>query len=124
MLKSSLKGKAKYNDKYEVEISSKISLAPDLENANLIINECPTPCSAGDVWDAAARAKVGSGNVIEMVPWRANETTGAHELGHLLGLSHQPENSGSIMSYDANKSFSQHNDLKRLFDAYRRAGFE
>ncbi|WP_213609526.1 FG-GAP-like repeat-containing protein [Pseudoalteromonas sp.] len=123
-LKSSLKGKAKYNDRYEVEISANVSLAPDLENANLIINECPTPCSAGNVWDAAARAKVGSGNVIEMVPWRANETTGAHELGHLLGLSHQPENSGSIMSYDANKSFSQHNDLKRLFDAYRKTGFE
>lgn len=43
--------------------------------------------------------------------------TPAHEFGHLLGLSHRRNASGSIMSYALRRKVA-FEDLKRIADAY------
>lgn len=41
-----------------------------------------------------------------------------HEIGHTLGLWHQAKTSGSIISYDSNRSTLK-SDRTRLIDAYK-----
>ncbi|WP_165419417.1 RHS repeat-associated core domain-containing protein [Corallincola spongiicola] len=46
--------------------------------------------------------------------------TAVHEMGHMLGLQHQENKTGSVMSYDINRnSVPVTDDLRRLVDAYR-----
>lgn len=44
-------------------------------------------------------------------------STVAHEFGHFLGLGHAPRGSGSILSYDGNRSV-QGRDLDNLYNGY------
>lgn len=47
----------------------------------------------------------------------ANEGTAAHEFGHSLGISHAPEGSGSILSYDEIRMVKPE-DIKLIIQGY------
>jgi hypothetical protein len=64
----------------------------------------------------AGRAGLGGGNQLELGNYRAG--TAAHELGHLFGLSHQANATGSLMSYATNRGLTG-SDVSRLANRYR-----
>ncbi|MFN7551584.1 MAG: hypothetical protein ACK5SH_08445, partial [Pseudomonadota bacterium] len=66
-------------------------------------------------WYPGGQAFVGRGNVLELGLYGPNAA--AHELGHLMGLSHQPNFTSSIMSYSP-ISHVTGADVDRLARAY------
>jgi hypothetical protein len=73
------------------------------------------PNSTTPVDSIAGRAGMG-GNQMELGNY--HEGTAAHELGHLFGMSHQLNVTGSLMSYAADRAITGA-DASRLANRYR-----
>ncbi|WP_064791930.1 RHS repeat-associated core domain-containing protein [Shewanella woodyi] len=109
----------KLDNGYTLDIESNFSAA-SVDNADILINRCPSPCQAGNQWNAAGRAVPG-GSLIELR--LNNRGVIAHEMAHSLGLQHQAPGSGSLLSYDEVTNFKNGTDAERLFRKYRSGGY-
>jgi hypothetical protein len=70
---------------------------------------------------AGARVNAIGGSILLVPPVRRlwqQPGSPAHEFGHALGLSHAPQGSGSIMSYDSTRSVIG-KDIYNLVGGYR-----
>ena len=85
-------------------------------NPDVLISAIIPATSPSPVEDLAGLAGLGNGNRLQLGNYR--RTTGAHELGHLFGLSHQWNITGALMSYAQNRSLSGP-EVGRLANRYR-----
>ncbi|WP_241969901.1 RHS repeat-associated core domain-containing protein [Pseudidiomarina taiwanensis] len=97
----------------------------EIHNADLVIDICGYLCRKslnGQQLPEKARAfvvGVGRGDQIYLTHnYISGVKTLEHEIGHYLGLHHQPNKSNSVMSYSNERAVS-HSDKERIYDAYK-----
>ncbi|WP_028764756.1 hypothetical protein [Shewanella colwelliana] len=112
-----LRGK-KLSNGYTLDVEVSISLVDS--GGDISINNCPGACiNPYSIQPSGGYARLsGRTMYLKDISWSAG-----HEMGHILGLQHQGGGTGSLMSYDENRSFFNGTDAERLFKAYRKNGY-
>ncbi|XDV10660.1 RHS repeat-associated core domain-containing protein [Pseudidiomarina sp. PP-1MA] len=113
-----------HSNGYKILLKTDVSFSK--ENPDFYINECPGWCSTANSFRNAGRASLGS-TLIELRAPAADRNTAEHEFGHMLGLLHQHNDTKSLLSYahvEGHERKLTDNDLQRLFQQYRKDGYE